>query len=71
MIEINNILSTMIWLPILGGLSLLLIGDAEEKRKDLMRMVALSVSIITFCILALIIYYQECSLLSEMLGLSH
>ena len=48
MIEINNILSTMIWLPILGGLSLLLIGDAEEKRKDLMRMVALAVSIITF-----------------------
>ena len=48
MIEINNILSTMIWLPILGGLSLLLIGDAEEKRKDLMRMVAIAVSIITF-----------------------
>ena len=51
--EISNLLSAMIWLPILGGLSLLLIGDAKEKRKNLMRLVALAVSFITFllCIL--------------------
>ena len=65
MIEINNILSTMIWLPILGGLSLLLIGDAEEKRKDLMRMVALAVSIITF-LLSINLYSGFDNLLSGM-----
>ena len=45
------LLSILIWLPVFGGLGLLLIGDdgdSESPRAGMMRNVALAVSIATF-----------------------
>ncbi len=45
------LLSVLIWLPIIGGAALLVIGDggdAHSARADLMRRVALAVSLLTF-----------------------
>ena len=42
---IDNILSIMIWLPILSGLGLLFID--EEKHKDLMRYIALGSTLVS------------------------
>ena len=47
------LLSTLIWLPIAGGVLLLVLGDdsdAESQRAGLMRMTALVVSVLTFII---------------------
>ncbi|MBT8084732.1 MAG: NADH-quinone oxidoreductase subunit M, partial [Woeseia sp.] len=47
----NNILSILIWLPILGGLSVLAFGDAGDSsspRAHGMRMLSLGVSLLTF-----------------------
>ncbi|MCG8670128.1 MAG: NADH-quinone oxidoreductase subunit M, partial [Pseudomonadales bacterium] len=49
----NSILSSLIWLPILGGIVVLLLGDdgdAASPRAALMRMTALVVSLLTFVI---------------------
>lgn len=46
----QHLLSILIWLPIAGGVLLLIIGDdgdAESSRAGLMRIVALSVSVVT------------------------
>jgi NADH-quinone oxidoreductase subunit M len=42
------LLSTLIWLPIAGGVVLLAIGDTDDKRCYWMRMCALFVSALTF-----------------------
>jgi NADH-quinone oxidoreductase subunit M len=47
----NYLLSILIWLPILGGVALLLIGDGGDVKSSqarLMRNVALAVSLLTF-----------------------
>ena len=47
----NYLLSFLIWFPILGGVSLLLIGDGNDVRSSsarLMRMAALAFSLLTF-----------------------
>jgi len=49
--EIAYLLSVLIWLPVIGGLALLAIGDdgdAASARAGLMRWVALAVSVVTF-----------------------
>lgn len=46
----QHLLSILIWLPIAGGVLLLIIGDdgdAASSRAGLMRIVALSVSVVT------------------------
>ena len=47
----NYILSILIWLPVFGGVALLLIGDGNDARSaqaGMMRMAALVVSLLTF-----------------------
>ena len=47
----QHLLSILIWLPIIGGAALILIGDANDAaspRAGLMRIAALAVSVITF-----------------------
>ena len=49
----QHILSILIWLPIIGGAVLIVIGDdndAESARAGLMRWVALAVSVLTFLV---------------------
>ena len=49
----QHVLSILIWLPILGGAALIVIGDDNDvasSRAGLMRMVALAISVITFLI---------------------
>ncbi len=53
MIFSSHLLSTLIWLPALGGVALLLIGDdgdANSARAGIMRIAALGVSVLTFLI---------------------
>ena len=48
--DIDNLLSILIWLPILGGVALLVIGDQGDpnsSRSGTMRVVALAVSLLT------------------------
>ena len=47
----NNILSILIWLPILGGVGILLLGDggdASSARAAQMRLASLGISLLTF-----------------------
>ncbi len=47
----QHLLSVLIWLPVLGGLGLLVIGDdgdADSGRAGLMRMAALLIAVLTF-----------------------
>jgi len=49
----QHLISILIWLPIIGGLALIVIGDDEDaasSRAGLMRIVALAVSVITLLI---------------------
>ncbi len=49
----QHILSILIWLPILGGIALLAIGDdgdSASSKAGLMRIVALAVSLLTFAV---------------------
>ncbi len=49
----QNLLSILIWLPIIGGVLLLVIGDDEDlqsSRSITMRTVALGTSLLTFVI---------------------
>jgi NADH-quinone oxidoreductase subunit M len=49
----QHILSVLIWLPIIGGVALVVIGDDNDvasARAGLMRMTALAVSVLTFLI---------------------
>src|SRR5210317_174287 len=49
----QNLLSILIWLPIVGGAALLVLGDdndAGSARAGLMRVAALAVSVVTFLI---------------------
>ncbi|MEL7185965.1 MAG: NADH-quinone oxidoreductase subunit M [Pseudomonadota bacterium] len=49
----EHLLSFLIWLPVAGGVALILIGDdddAASARAGLMRIVALAVSVVTFLI---------------------
>jgi len=50
---LNYLLSILIWLPIFGGVALLLIGDGDDTKSNqagLMRLSALVVSLLTFVI---------------------
>jgi len=54
----NHLLSILIWLPIIGGASLLLIGSGaggEDSRTGVMRMLALGVAVLTF-LLSIVLY---------------
>jgi NADH-quinone oxidoreductase subunit M len=54
----HNILSMLIWLPILGGIAVLAVGDAGDARSPRasgMRMLALGVSLLTF-LLSIFLY---------------
>jgi len=54
----TNLLSTLVWLPIIGGAALLAIGDngdARASRTAFMRIVALAVTLLTFA-LSIILY---------------
>ena len=47
------LLSILIWLPVAGGVALIMIGDDDDvtsSRAGLMRIVALAVSVLTFLI---------------------
>jgi len=49
----QHILSLLIWLPIIGGVALVVIGDDNDvasARAGLMRMAALAISVVTFLI---------------------
>ena len=49
----QNLLSILIWLPVIGGAALVVIGDgddADSQRAGLMRYAALAVSVLTFLI---------------------
>ena len=49
----QHLLSILIWLPIVGGVSLIVIGDgndAASSRAGVMRIAALAVSVLTFLI---------------------
>lgn len=49
----NSILSLLIWLPILGGIAVLVVGDAgdaQSPRAGRMRMLSLIVSLVTFLV---------------------
>ncbi len=49
----EHLLSILIWLPVIGGVALIAIGDdndAASSRAGLMRIAALAVSVITFLI---------------------
>ena len=51
--ELSNLLSILIWLPVVGGFALLVIGDdgdAQSARASTMRIVALAISILTFAL---------------------
>jgi NADH-quinone oxidoreductase subunit M len=47
MMLINSILSTMIWLPILAGISLLFLSDNDERAKNTIRYISLGASLAT------------------------
>src|SRR5690606_25882323 len=54
----NNILSILIWLPIIGGIAVLVFGDegdARSSRAGGMRILALGVSLLTF-LLSIFLY---------------
>lgn len=54
----QNILSNLIWLPVFGGVALLLMGDgndASSTRASGMRWVALAISVLTF-LLSVVLY---------------
>ncbi len=51
--ELSNLLSILIWTPIVGGFVILALGDggdAESSRAGLMRQASLAVSVVTFLI---------------------
>ena len=53
----HHILSVLIWLPILGGLLLLVVGDngdSQSSKAGLMRQVALATSLLTFLVSVLL-----------------
>ncbi|MDH3267047.1 MAG: NADH-quinone oxidoreductase subunit M, partial [Gammaproteobacteria bacterium] len=55
---LQNLLSLLIWLPILGGGALLFIGDegdAKSARAELMRYAALLVAVVTL-LLSIVLY---------------
>ncbi len=54
----NNILSLLIWLPIIGGIAVFAVGDAGDagsSRAHGMRLLALGISLLTF-LLSLFLY---------------
>ena len=54
----NNLLSLLIWLPIVGGIAVFALGDggdAKSPRAQAMRMLALGVSLLTF-VLSVLLY---------------
>jgi NADH-quinone oxidoreductase subunit M len=56
----HNILSILVWLPLFGGMALLLVGDAgnsSSARAASMRVLALAVSLLTF-LLSLFLYTE-------------
>ncbi len=53
----HNILSVLVWLPILGGVALLLVGDSgsgTSPRAASMRLLALAVALLTFLLSAVL-----------------
>ena len=53
----NSILSTMIWLPILAGVVLLIIGDGDERKHNTIRYLSFSASILTL-LLGIWLYFE-------------
>ena len=62
---INSILSLMIWLPIIGGIALLCIGDNDNKRQEYIRFIALAVTAVTL-LLGVNLYFDFDQTLSTM-----
>jgi NADH:ubiquinone oxidoreductase subunit 4 (subunit M) len=58
MMLINSILSTMIWLPILAGISLLFLSDNDERAKNTIRYISLGASLAT-----LLLNHWECNII--------
>ena len=53
----NSILSTMIWLPILAGVVLLIIGVGDERKHNTIRYLSFSASILTL-LLGIWLYFE-------------
>ncbi len=65
LMAINSILSLMIWLPIIGGIALLCIGDNDNKRQEYIRFIALAVTAVTL-LLGVNLYFDFDQTLSTM-----